>query len=267
MESAWTRAGDLRAGDELVLNDHRTASQWEGPLGEAEGYLLGLLIGDGTLKSDKAVLSVWAPDLRLVANAGPAEEPNWPASVAGIMRAASDAMGALTHRSDFKGWQKPIDGRNEFRLASTALRDLAFSLGLPVGHKTITPAMERGSSAFCVGVLRGLFDADGSVQGMQDKGVSVRLTQADESALQAAQRMLLRLGIASAIYRERHHGGPKSMPDGRGGQRDYLTQPIHELIISGENLARFADHVGFADTNKSRRLRRVAGCLSAATQS
>ncbi len=119
--------------------------------------------------------------------------------------------------------------------------------------------MERGSSAFSLGVLRGLFDADGSVQGTQDKGVSVRLTQADESILQAAQRMLLRLGIASTIYRDRHLGGLETMPDGWGGQRDYLTRSIHELTISGDNLARFADGVGFADTNKSRRLEELLG--------
>jgi ribonucleoside-diphosphate reductase alpha chain len=66
--------------------------------------------------------------------------------------------------------------------------------------------------------------------------------------------MLLRLGIASAIYRDRHHGGMKAMPDGQGGQRDYMTQPVHELVVSGENLAAFAARVGFADTRKAQRL-------------
>ena len=46
-------------------------------------------------------------------------------------------------------------------------------------------------------------DADGSVQGLQDKAVCVRLTQVDGSTLEAAQRMLLRLGIGSTIYRNR----------------------------------------------------------------
>ncbi|MFX8156721.1 LAGLIDADG family homing endonuclease, partial [Acinetobacter baumannii] len=84
--------------------------------------------------------------------------------------------------------------RGEVRLASAGLRDLAGHFGAVPGHKCITPAMEATSSDFHRGLLRGLFDADGSVQGAQDKGVSVRLTQADVEQLQAVQRMLARLG-------------------------------------------------------------------------
>ncbi|HEX6016913.1 MAG TPA: LAGLIDADG family homing endonuclease, partial [Burkholderiaceae bacterium] len=254
VESEWIDAGDLQSGDEIVLSDHRASAGWDGPLNADQGYLLGLLIGDGTLKTDKAVLSVWAPELRLVANGATQDVPTLPTSAAGIMSAAIAAMQSLPHRADFKGWQKQVAGRGEFRLASTALRDLAHSLGMAAGAKAVTPAMEQGSSAFCGGLLRGLFDADGSVQGTQDKGVSVRLTQVDLSVLQAAQRMLHRMGVVSTIYRDRHRGGPKAMPDGRGGHREYDTQPVHELIISGENVARFADLVGFADSAKSERL-------------
>ena len=133
-------------------------------------------------------------------------------------------MPSLSHRADFRGWQRPVEGRGECRLASAALRDLAFELGAAPGRKTITPQMEAESSDFCCGLLRGLFDADGSVQGSQDKGVSIRLTQSDLRLLEAAQRMLLRLGINSTIYRERHAEGRKTLPDGKGGQREYAQR-------------------------------------------
>ena len=250
VESAWVPAGQLQAGDEVVLHNHRAAAGWDGAHTEAEGYLVGLLIGDGTLKADKAVLSAWAPELRAVGGAPHAVAH----SASGILRAAEAAAMTLPHRADFRGWQRAVDGRGEFRLASGALRRLALALGMAPGRKTITPAIEAGSSDFCRGLLRGLFDADGSVQGSQDKGVSVRLTQSDASLLEAAQRLLLRLGVSSTIYRNRRPAGLALLPDGRGGQRDYPQQASHELVIAGDNLTVFAERIGFEDDAKAQRL-------------
>ena len=255
VESAWVHAGDLQPGDEIVLHNHRAIEGWDGAHTEAEGYLIGLLIGDGTLKADKAVLSAWAPELRAVGGAPFAAGH----SATGLMRAAEAAAMTLAHRADFRGWQRAVDGRGEFRLASGALRTLALSLGLAPGGKAITPAIESASSDFVRGLLRGLFDADGSVQGTQDKGVSVRLTQGDLGRLEAAQRMLLRLGIASTIYRDRRPAGLALLPDGRGGNRHYPQQALHELVIAGDNLAVFAERIGFEDEAKAERLATLLG--------
>ena len=212
VQTEWVAAQDLQPGDEIVLGDHRALGGWEGAGSEAQGYLLGLLIGDGTLKADKAVLSAWAPELKAVANAPAAH------SASAVMRAAQAAAATL-----------PQCG--EFRPAPVALRDLAADFGLAPSHKTLTPQVEQGSSAFCIGLLRGLFDVDGSVQVSQARGVSVRLTQRDAALLEAVQRMLLRLGIASKLH---------------GSQE--------QLVIAGENLARFAERIGFEDDEKSKRL-------------
>ena len=171
----WSEIGALRAGDEILIHDHRSAPAWGSPehalRDDAEGYLLGLLIGDGTLKSDKAVLSAW-PGQRVVN--GQDERTG----VRGVMDAAFAAAQLLPHRSDFTGWIE-VPGRGEYRLSLGALKSLAQDHRLAPGAKKITPAMEQRSSAFHCGVLRGLFDADGSVQGSQAKGVSVRLAQSD----------------------------------------------------------------------------------------
>jgi ribonucleoside-diphosphate reductase alpha chain len=66
--------------------------------------------------------------------------------------------------------------------------------------------------------------------------------------------MLLRLGIASQIHRDRRPAGSTMLPDGRGGTAEYATLPEHELVVSGENLSRFAELVGFGDSEKSARL-------------
>ncbi|HEX6103534.1 MAG TPA: LAGLIDADG family homing endonuclease, partial [Alphaproteobacteria bacterium] len=247
----WTPAGQLRPGDRILLNDHRQGSAWLGAGTAEQGYLLGLLIGDGTLKEDKAVLSAWPGE---AAVNGPAARPG----VLGVMVEAERAARTLPHRSDFEGWI-PIPGRGEYRLASAAIRKLALSFLLKPGFKTITPMVERSSSEFHQGLLRGLFDADGSVQGTQAKGVSIRLSQSDADLLAAAQRMLLRLGIPSVIYRDRRKPGARLLPDGKGGQRSYPTAAQHELVISGAAVRVFAEKIGFADTEKASRLGMLTG--------
>ncbi len=246
----WTETGTLIAGDEILLHNHRPLTAWGDPglreQDDAEGYLLGLLIGDGTLKADMAVLSVWSG--ARVAN-GTDERPG----VRGVMNAAQDAAMRLPHRSDFTGWVE-VPGRGEHRLALAAVKQLARSHGMAPRAKRITPSIERRSSAFQAALLRGLFDADGSVQGSQSKGVSVRLAQSDLATLQAVQRMLLRFGIAATIYQERRPEGFAKLPDGKGGPRKYAVRANHELVVSGDNMGVYAERIGFADNDKAARL-------------
>ena len=250
LQTEWVKASDLRPGDEVAIHDHRLFVHWDGFGTFDQGLLLGLLIGDGHLKEDCAVLGAWDPGLARAANGDVQLSPG----VAGIMEAAQSAAMKLRHRSDFTGWIEIKGQPGHYRLTSRPLRDLAYSLGMRHGNKVVTPAIEKCSSAFCRGFLRGYFDADGSVQGSQLKGVSVRLSQVDLGALEAVQRMLGRLGIDCTIFKNRQRGGLEPMPDGKGGTKLYPTQPSHELIISADNLRRYADFVGFSDVEKSMRL-------------
>ena len=250
-ETQWCAASDLKQGDRVLLNDHREQSQWSGQYTEEQGYLLGLLVGDGTLKKDAAVLSVWKP--AAVANGVDAILTS---GAQAVMAEALRAAQTLPHRSDFQGWSE-IAGRNEHRLTLAAIKTLANELGMKAGDKAITPQLEQASSECYQGFLRGFFDADGSVQGTQEKGVSVRLAQSDLPRLEAVQRMLLRLGIASRIYKNRRPAQMKLLPNGKGGMAEYLTKAQHELVISGENLQLFVSQVGFADTDKQQHLEQL----------
>ncbi|PWB80793.1 MAG: ribonucleoside reductase class II, partial [Candidatus Methylomirabilota bacterium] len=249
----WTEAGQLRPGDRVLLHDHRKLAGWQGAYTEGEGYLMGLLVGDGTLKNDKAILSVWCPAVVAVAN-GPSDVGELGTSA--VMRTALEYALALPHRSDFKEWI-PVAGRTERRLSLGYLKKLAGELGMTPGRKDITPKIEQTSSAFYRGFLRGMFDTDGSVQGTQKKGVSIRLSQSDRERLLAVQRMLLRLGIVATIYERRRPLQVRQLPDQRGGLKGYVTAEQHELVISGENLLRFAECVGFSDSDKALRLKTV----------
>ena len=243
MDTAWVAAGELVPGDRIVLNDHKENPDWEGPGTYGEGYLLGLLLGNGTLNRDKAVLSVYGNGFN---------------GIGSVLKESLRFVKVLPHRSDLKGWTHLSD-RNEYRLQSTSLRDLAFTYGLDIGHKTPTAGIEMASSQFYRGFLRGIFDVDGSVHSSQKNGASVRLAQSDLGTLLTIQRMLLRLGIASRVYEDRRLEGRAWPSDGKGVTALYPTKAQHALVISKDNLVDFAALVGFSHKNKDGLLNR---CLN-----
>ena len=250
LESAWVELQDLQIGDEIMLHDHRKLEAWQGQGSEEEGYLLGLLQGDGTLRKQGATLSVWA--------AKHVDGAINPAALS-VMGAAESALSTLTHRADFAGFHE-IASRNEWRATSASLRDLAAQYGMKPGAKEPSDVVEATSSDFHIGWLRGLFDADASVQGSLDKGVSVRLAQSSFPLLQRAQRMLARLGVQSRIL-QRREAGESLLPDGQGGKQAYPTKAQFELLITGSNLGMFAERIGFADVEKTEKLEQLLGSM------
>ena len=237
LESEWRRAGDLNVGDRVLLGEHRDAT-WGGRGTWEEGYLLGLLVGDGTLAAGRGVIAVWGE--------GPGPES--------VRRKVEELVASLPHRADFTGFTH-IPERKEYRLRLKSLYNLARAYGLSEDFKGISPQIEQTSRDFHAGFLRGLFDADGTVVGDRRKGLSVRLAQSDLSLLRAVQRMLHRLGIVATLYENRRPGGTSRLPDGHGGRKDYPIRPQHELVISRENVLWFAQHIGFTHQEKAERLR------------
>lgn len=239
-ETDWTKLEDLNVGDRLLLNNHNSLTSWPGKYSAKEGYMIGLLIGDGTVKKDKAVLSSWG-------NSGGSEN---------VRESVVDLLKGFKYRKDFSGWTS-VKGRNEYRLSCSSLTDLSRDLGLKPRKKSITKVIESGSSEFCKGLIQGLFDSDGTVIGNQAKGVSVRLAQSDMSLLKAVQRILLRFGIYSKIYSCRRKEQMHKLPDGKGGLKEYWVRAQHELSIANSSILKFYQRIGFKDTQKQERLKVV----------
>lgn len=232
----WVPAGDLKDGDSIRLNNHR-GIEIDRDGKHDVGWLLGSLIGDGTFTqgsvSDTADLRFW----------GPSGE-----SMAKMAFSLIDSTG-IHRRSDMKPNYNEV---NDFwQVGCVQFANLAKSYGLIPAEKTITPLMERETDSFVCGILSGLFDADGSVMGSHEKGISVRLSQSNLETLRAAQRMLLRVGIVSTLYQNRRVAGYRKMPDGHGGMSDYYCQAQHELSVSNDNLFRFQEVIGFREPSKA----------------
>ena len=245
----WTPVNELLPGDRILINNHRNNAHWKGQYTEDEGFLIGLLLGDGTLKKNIAVLSVWYPAKAVNDLSHTDVHPD----ITNLMIKVEAIANKFKQHKSFKGW-KHIPDRNEYRLQLVEIKTLANTLGMTPGNKTITSEIEQTSSAFYKGFLRGLFDADGSMQGNHTKGVSIRLPQSNISNLKAVQRMLLRLGINSTIYQNRRNSGHKLLPDGKGASKYYEIKSQHELIIANDNIRQFSKLIGFTHTGKQTRL-------------
>ncbi len=242
-QTDWCPAGELEAGDRIVLHDHRSATDWQGQseFGRREGYLLGLMRvsggyfdGNGNSDSSGATVSLYRSSA--VANAPYANAVTNTVTNA-VTKAAVDAACAFTGVPHDLAWEK-LAGQDECRLSVPGLRHVAEQLGLADSDTFITPAVERCSSEFYAGFLRASFDVRAEVLPGGNAGPVIRYCDIHDEDTSKIQRMLLRMGIVA----------------GRSGVRASAVTGTC-LWITGSNLTRFAKVIGFTDDEKAEQLR------------
>ena len=241
----WKAAKDIGVGDQINLEDHsaNAAFGWHnGNTGQMydEGYLLGSLVGDGCICGETAYLSWWG---------GTKEHMH--------KYVSEMTQRTIVCRSDLGSGSMSSSSATDYDRVgfnSKSLKELADRYGISV-DKIIPAAVEKTSASFYKGFLSGWFDTDGTINCCKDKQrCDVRLCSSTLVNLKTAQRMLARLGIISKIYENRKEAGTRRLPDGNGGQKEYFCKASHELIITKDNIARFAERIGFVDPDKAQRL-------------
>ena len=245
----WKPVCDLLPDDKIRLNDHKLTPYWDGEHTAEQGYILGLLVGDGYISDAHVTLALWN-------GVGHDQYDDPPDAVVAVMERALTTVQTMPHKSDFAGWHRYANVP-EHRLSTQAIKKLANSFGIYKQNKTITPTIEKASSEFMIGFLQGLFDTDGSVVGSQEKGASVRLSQSNEELLEAVQRMLSRLGIISKIYKERRPAGTRLLPNSNRELQKYAIKAQYELSIASENLILFNEIIGFTRLDKKEKLNTI----------
>ncbi|WP_199192000.1 ribonucleoside-triphosphate reductase, adenosylcobalamin-dependent [Chlorogloea sp. CCALA 695] len=253
----WVEAGKLQIGDRISIHNHRELLPWDGKGTKDEGWLLGNLVGDGCFSHNPSNYSYQA-HLRYWGDSQVEMKEYALGLIRKSVQSSNKLQGVYSKQHKY------------YQVSSAGLAGLARDYGIAIRHKTITPEIEQASFDFYCGFLQGIFDADGSVQGtqnsgksvgrvslhraFQEKGVSIRLAQSNLPLLEAVQRMLLRLGIASSIYQNRRLEGVTMLPDSNRELAEYFCKAQHELVIANDNIVSFQKLIGFAEPKKAERL-------------
>lgn len=232
-------AGKLKKGDKIQVS-FGPAFGTRGTLDE--GRVLGWLVGDGSVKKDVATLFFYKKEKQELA-------PSFAMMVDKMVEGEQIVQRAYPILPQY------IEKEDKAVIESVRLWRIANRYGITHENKYVVPRdVLCGSNDLQKGFLQGLFSSDGSVQGNLKKGVSVRLTSVSKSLLVETQRLLLNFGILSKIYFNRRLAQERFLPDGKGGSKAYKCQAYHELIISRENLMRFAALIGFLQEEKQEKL-------------
>jgi len=234
----WVELQDLKKGDHVHIMNRKGGFGQQGSL--EEGRVLGWLVGDGTIKADRAVLSFFGDEKRELA-------PMFATYVNDLVEPVTVAP-----RSYTVGVVDVTD-RDEARVQSERLRTMVADYGLIEDKFQVPEVVFQGTEEMQRGFLQALFTADGSVQ-KSNGSVRVRLASSHVALLEQVQMLLGNFGIFSRLYRNRRTEQYRMMPDGKGGSKEYLTRAQHELDIAKSSLVTFSEEIGFVLTRKNETL-------------
>ncbi|MDN3555858.1 LAGLIDADG family homing endonuclease [Halomonas maura] len=236
---------DLRVGDRLWVQSGKGQFGIEG--NERLGTLLGLIAGDGHFTHrgnghEAVIVNFWGDDRTL-------------ADITAEYINELIAHSAKTSRR-YQVAPVAVAERHHVFIRSVILARLLSHYGFTRETKLRIPEVVWRGTEDCVkGYLRGLFQADGTVNvSNSDQSCSVRLAASEQGLLKEVQMLLSNLGVFCRVYRRRE-AGRRLLPDGKGGVQEYECQADHELIIDGQSRERFMEEVGFLLDYKNEKYR------------
>ncbi len=235
-DHGWKEVGDIENGEMVHIGNRGVEFGDKGDL--EEGLVLGWIVGDGRIKRSekRVVLHFYDKDTTI--------SERYAEFVNKIIR---KSIGDGDYKVGVQDIERGDDPVKEQRVGSARLYEITERYGLNENKLKVPDAIFRSSKELARGFLKGLFTADGSVQGNVEKGVSVRLSSSELTLLKDVQRLLLGFGIFSKIYQERRK-------DGNDRVKKYQVKAQHELVISEENLEKFKDELGFVREDENQKL-------------
>jgi ribonucleoside-diphosphate reductase alpha chain len=226
------RAKSFARGSSVVYKELPT--QWSPMLGELTGHL----IGDGCLTEAQTQWVYGGDDI--ADGLADWHEHQLTKLIGGISR------------------QEMENGTIQLRAGSAAVRQLFRGLGVSSARahqKRVPGSIFAAPTDIQAAFLRGLFGADGCVSRVEGAGKANRyvgLGSRSRTMLEDVQRILNTFGVRARIYRISESGGPSFSYTRKDGTTvEYESREGFDLRISGSDLVRFADEIGFSAPRKS----------------
>jgi ribonucleotide reductase alpha subunit len=269
----YVRAEELTEQDQVMLNDSPTPAtdaSWEIPVkvaavaksfsrgssvmykelpdrwSEGLAELTGHLVGDGCLTN---VQTQWV-------YGGDDVDDGLIDSHEGLLR---ELIGGISRAA-------MPNGTSQLRAGSEAVREFFRGIGVTTARaheKRVPAAIFTAPEEVQVAFLRGLFGADGCVSRVEKAGKANRyigLGSRSEALMRDVQRLLSGFGIRGRIYRISRPEIPSfSYTRVDGTTVQYVSRQGFDLRITGSDLTRFGDAIGFSTPRKNAAL---AGIIS-----
>lgn len=216
---------DVIPGDKILVQGNKSNSFGETHMPD-EAYICGVMASDGTFGSnrdkekDVAKIDLWYDKSEFADR---------------ITRAIHNVLdGRLDLIHGHSGTLTPhfreAAGGKKVSLSSSALGRALKELGFT--HKTklqIPEFIKNSDKETQESYICGLFQLDGTITGSEKNGsISIEIGSVNKELLKDLQILLLTHGVYTRIYLTKN-AGMESLPDGRGGLKEYPTKNVYSL--------------------------------------
>jgi len=242
-------AKDITPNHEILISQPDSGKSIVGliptTLDEIMGTLIGLITGDGTFtkKNGRVHIDLWGKDkermYKLVTD------------MIDILYENFDDKVNARNKTYSKYMRSDIPDSDKIRITSKWL-GIILNKHLNFNRETkhIVPEFILKNSRTSIGkyYVAALMYCDGSIQGTKRSGYSIRLSQSNKKLLEKVQLILQSNGVSSKIYKRRNTK-MTSLPDGKGGNKEYKTKTQYELITTNSSIVEYCEYFGFLGDN------------------
>lgn len=223
------------------------AGQWPKALDEHMGFLMGLLASDGTYAKGKDTEAAMID----LFNEAMGIETKVIESIEAIWDVFKDKYRA--HKRPFTPYsitRLPHKLRIKSSFLAAVLKG-EYGFSRSTKHEVPKRLIENSRRKPALFYLAAFTYCDGTIN-THVSCRDIRISQSNKKLLQDMQLMLNGIGISSRVYLRRTARW-KSMPDGRGGYKDYWTKDNYELVITSDR-DRFLSTIGILRGTKMDKL-------------